>query len=150
MAPTSTPKPKLEASVIAARKAAARRLADEADDARVNALIAERGVDIDDHPADEEAAARASELAAEKAAAVEAAATAAGIPIPAPSGELRNARREQLTEWRRLRAVHADMAANPDAYGGVDLGGSPIDVDAQTRMVAEYDNAIAVLEAELG
>lgn len=140
--------PALPAAVIAARKQAAVRLAGEAADAALNATIARTLAGRDDHPAEADTAAVREAEAADLAAKAKAAAKAAGVTPGIDLERIANLR-SQLAEWKRVRAVHADMAANPDAYGYRDLGGAQLDPDAQARMVVEYDVAIAAVEADL-
>lgn len=61
----------------------------------------------------------------------------------------KEALRENLAKWRKDRKLHQDFVDNPDVYGGVDLGGAPLDPEEQLANVATLDAAIAESEAEI-
>jgi hypothetical protein len=139
------------------RKQRAGQLLDQAAEKDINARIIRHRVDDTTDPFEDEAAAvDAITDAAEALAKAESVAATAGLsgkPLTDLKKERRKATREALREnlkrFKRDRKVHQDFIDNPDAYGGLDLGGSPIDADVQRNHVLSLDAAIAEIEAEL-
>lgn len=143
---------KADPAVVAARNQQAATMQARAVEARQDARKARLRAANPDDLLTEDDAVEAETRATEAEALAEKVKAAA----PSPNAEIERkvraaqveANKELVTRWKRERAIHYDLATNPDAYGGVDLGGAPIDVDAQMQMVYDLDAAIAAaLEA---
>lgn len=119
------------------------------------AILRARAADPTDPVTDEHAADAAAHLEAARARRARAA-RAAGLPAAdqraaeaAADAEHRTTMQGRIAEWRRLRNVHQAMSDTPEAFGGVDLAGVPLDPAQQAEHVRAYAAAIAAAEADL-
>lgn len=139
------------AHVKEARKQAAQRLLKEEVGADRNARILQRLQSDDRHPATAETAAVALEQSREAKTKTDDVIRQAGLKraeLESNKADRRAELSDLVLQWKMQRDLHQDYLDNPEAYGGVDVGGTPIDAEVQARMVAEYDAAIAVAEEE--
>ena len=78
---------------------------------------------------------------------------AAGLDKADLMPQVRAARRKELEQnleqWRKTLAIHQSFLDDPASWGGVDIGGQPLDADEQAAHVKTYLAAIADAEAEL-
>lgn len=146
-----------DAAVVVARKQAVARIAQEIADSRLNNRInGRRLMDPDDpfNPDEVEIASQQEEQdekekRATRVAELNGTTLKKVVDIAEADKERRTNLRQQLSEWRRLRKVHQDFLDNPEAYGGVDLSGEPLDPEEQLAHVKAYDAAISELTALL-
>jgi hypothetical protein len=140
----------VSAVALEARRAAVKRLVNEAAAAEVNLRIARRLAADPDHPADDALVEeRQGDLDEAKRLADEATA-ASGVTVDkAARNEYRAALRDQVKTWKANLAIHQDYLDHPEAYGGKDVSGGDLDPDEQKKAVAELTAAIAEAEASL-
>lgn len=107
-------------------------------------------------PADPMTADQAVDLAVkatEAAALADTVIAAAGLTKADLISQVSAARRQELTQnldqWRKTLAIHQSFLDDPASWGGVDIGGQPIDADEQAAHIKTYEAAIADAEAEL-
>lgn len=107
-------------------------------------------------PADPVTAADAadfSEKATEAAALADTVIAAAGLTKADLLTQVTATRRQELTasldQWNKTLAIHQSFLDDPASWGGVDIGGQPLDADEQAAHVKTYLAAIADAEAEL-
>ena len=107
-------------------------------------------------PADPVTADQAADFADKATEAADLAATviaAAGLTKGDLLTQVKAARRQELTahldQWRKTLAIHQSFLDDPASWGGVDIGGQPLDPDEQALHVKTYLAAIADAEAEL-
>ena len=78
---------------------------------------------------------------------------AAGLDKADLLPQVRAARRQELTQnleqWRKTLAIHQSFLDDPASWGGVDIGGQPLDADEQANHIKTYEAAIADAEQEL-
>ena len=136
----------------ARKEAAAQRLLDSlrADSGKRQAEA--RAADPAD-PVTADQAADFSDKATEAADLADTVVAAAGLDKKDLMPQVRAARRQELEQnlgqWRKTLAIHQSFLDDPASWGGVDIGGQPLDADEQAAHVKSYQAAIADAEAEL-
>lgn len=146
-------KPDIKPHVRERRKQRALELLGARLDAERRVKVIEALVPVEGHPADAPALERAKGEVTDRSEEFAAVVGGSGISEAELLATVRQQRktslRDQIEEWTRNRDLHEDMATNPDLYGGVDMGGAPLDAEVQRRFVLEYDAAIEAARAEL-
>ncbi len=136
----------------ARKEAAAQRLLDSlrADSGQRQAEA--RAVDPAD-PVTADQAADFTDKATEAADLADTVIAAAGLDRADLLTQVSAARRQELTasleQWRKTLAIHQSFLDDPASWGGVDIGGQPLDADEQAAHIKTYEAAIADAEAEL-
>lgn len=151
MPPKDETKKELSPEVKAARRQAALRLRMEEKAEEINVrMVRKRAEDPEDPSVTPEMAERQEkalkDLKAKRAAADKVSGLTAGelaeIEGQAAVQQEQNTA-QQVEQWKAQRAIHQDMLDNPEVYGGVDLGGAPIDPEQQRAHIKAFDAAIA-------
>lgn len=144
-----------KAHVLEARKSRAMREVLEARAAEANAKRAELLAANPNHPDDEDKAVSARAKAASLKKSAKELLSGVGLTESDAVRLLKSdhnrieALEGQIDEWKQKRDIHQDFVDNPDLYGGTDMGGTPLNAEANIRAVAELDAGIAAAQAEL-
>lgn len=104
-------------------------------------------------PVTADQAAEFSDKATEAADLADTVIAAAGLTkadlLPQVQAARRKELEQNLEQWRKTLAIHQSFLDDPASWGGVDIGGQPLDADEQALHIKTYLAAITDAETEL-
>lgn len=131
------------------KEAEARRRWHHARDTATDARMMKLRADDDNDPTPMSAAKAAQDEAEKAAESVDAVVRSAGVKESTLVLERMQVVRQRIEEWNRTLAIHQSYLDEPADWGGVDMGGAPLDPVVQAQHVQAYQSAIAAAEEEL-